>query len=89
MHLEKFPAIQEDSHFWRFTQYLVRHEKPFHEQPDFQEKLDKFDNIINNQASLLRKKAETFFNTGGIRQSDRFSARGQGVGVCPGKKAVE
>ena len=57
--------------------------------PIFWEKLGEFDKILNNQAPLLRKKAEKIFNTGGIRQRDRFNARGQGVGVCLGKKAVE
>ena len=57
--------------------------------PIFWEKLGEFDNILNNQTPLLQKKAEKIFNTGGVRQSDRFNARGQGVGVCPGKKAVE
>ena len=68
---------------------LIRHEKPFDQQSDFQEKLSEFDSIPNNKTPLLRKKREKIINTGGIRQSDRFSARGQGVGVCPGKKAVE
>ena len=29
---KKFPAIRD---FWKFTQYLIRHEKRFDEQPDF------------------------------------------------------
>ena len=57
--------------------------------PIFWEKLGEFDKILNNQTPLLRKKSRKNFNTGGIRQSDRFNARGQGVGVCPGKKAVD
>ena len=66
---------------------LIRHEKPFCQQSDFQGKLSDFDNIPINKTPLSRKKREKIFNTGGIRQRDRFSARGQGVGVYPGKKA--
>ena len=80
----------EDVHmFGASHRILIRHEKPFDQQLDFQEKLSEFDSIPNNKTSLLRKKREKIINTGGIRQSDRFSARGQGVRVCPGKMAVE
>ena len=68
---------------------FIRHEKPFDQQSDFQEKLSEFDNIPNNKTPLLRKNREKLPIQGGIRQSDRFSARGQSVVVCPGKKAVE
>ena len=37
---------------------LIRHEKPFGQQSDFQEKLSEFDNIPNNKTPLLRKKRE-------------------------------
>ena len=35
---------------------LIRHERPFGQQPDFQEKLSEFDNIPNNKTPLSRKK---------------------------------
>ena len=59
----QFVKIEDVLIFGASLSILIRHEKPFGQQSDFQEKLSKFDKTSSKKTILLRKK-EKIINTG-------------------------
>ena len=62
MHVEKisppFVETEDVPIFGASHSILIRHDKPFDQPADFQEKLGEFESISYNKTSFLRKKRE-------------------------------